>query len=278
MAEVESRKRGRPRSFHPNTDATIIQSVDKAISLLKVVSQGGGRSLSELSELAGQPAASAYRALVTLQKHGMVSFDEDSQLWRIDVEAFRVGNAFLANTSMVEQARPMMASLMSDTGETANLGIISGNEVVFLSQVETHEPIRAFFRPGTHGSIHASGIGKALFAFRTEAQAEDLARAIKLDVFTHKTVENVDRLMLARRDTLRQGFAVDDEERTMGMRCIAAPIFNSFGEAVSAISVSGPTVRVNHDKIAEYGAKVRQAADEITRNIGGKVSRFGVAM
>ena len=86
MAEIESRKRGRPRSFHPNTDATIIQSVDKALSLLRIVSEGGGRSLSELSESSGLPAASAYRALVTLQKHGMVSFDEDGQLWRIDVE------------------------------------------------------------------------------------------------------------------------------------------------------------------------------------------------
>jgi len=274
MVEIKSRKRGRPRSFRPNTEDTIIQSVDKAISLLKVVSEGSGRSLSELSELAGQPAASAYRALVTLQKHGMVSFDEDRQLWRIDVESFRVGTAFLANTSMVEQARPMMASLMSDTGETANLGIIAGGEVVFLSQVETHEPIRAFFRPGTHGSIHASGIGKALFAFRPENLAVQLAHSIQLDRFTESTIQSPDALLQMRQDTLERGFAIDDQERTMGMRCIAAPIFNSFGEAVSAVSVSGPTVRIGAEKIEQYGKLVRLAADEITRNIGGNVTSF----
>ena len=274
MAEIESRKRGRPRSFHPNTDATIIQSVDKALSLLKVVSEGGGRSLSELSEVSGLPAASAYRPLVTLQKHRMVSFDEDGQLWRIDVEAFRIGSAFLANTSMAEQARPVMTSLMSETGETANLGIIAGTEVVFLSQVETHEPIRAFFPPGTHGSIHASGIGKALFAFRPEQSAEHLARSITLERFTGNSIVSVDDLMKMRSETLLRGYAIDDQERTMGMRCIAAPIFNSFGEAVSAISVSGPTVRIDSQHIAEYGKLVRIAADEITRNIGGRVSSF----
>ncbi|MEP1209522.1 MAG: HTH-type transcriptional regulator BhcR [Rhizobiaceae bacterium] len=274
MAEIESRKRGRPRSFHPNTDSTIIQSVDKAITLLKVVSEGTGRSLSELSELTAMPAASAYRALVTLQKHGMVNFDEDGQLWRIDVESFRIGSAFLANTSMVEQARPVMNSLMSKSGETANLGLIAGGEVVFLSQVETHEPIRAFFRPGTHGSIHASGIGKALFAYRPQKHAVELANSIQLKGFTDHTIQTTDELLQMRKETLQRGFAIDDQERTMGMRCIAAPIFNSFGEAISAISVSGPTVRIDSQRIAEYGELVRIAADEITRNIGGKVTSF----
>ncbi|NKB52417.1 MAG: helix-turn-helix domain-containing protein [Rhizobiaceae bacterium] len=274
MAEYESRKRGRPRSFHSKTEATIIQSVDKAITLLKVVSEGSGRSLSELSELSGQPAASAYRALVTLQKHGMVSFDEDAQLWQVDVESFRIGSAFLANTNMVEQARAIMTSLMTETGETTNLGIIAGDEVVFLSQVETHEPIRAFFRPGTHGSIHASGIGKVLFAFRPENQAAQLAKSINLVKFTDNSIMTTDELLQMRLETLRRGFSVDDQERTMGMRCIAAPIFNSFGEAVSAISISGPTVRVDSGRIAEYGEKVKVAADAITRNIGGKISAF----
>ena len=274
MAEIESRKRGRPRSFYPNTDTTIVQSVDKALSLLKVVSQGGGRSLSELSEISGLPAASAYRALVTMQKHGMVSFDEDGQLWRIDVEAFRIGSAFLSNTSMVEQARPVMTSLMNETGETANLGIIAGSEVVFLSQVETHEPIRAFFSPGTHGSIHASGIGKALFAFRPEKSAEKLANTIVLERFTDHSIISAEELMKMRLDTLQRGYAIDDQERTMGMRCIAAPIFNSFGEAASAISVSGPTVRIDSQRIEQYGRLVRVAADQITRNIGGKISSF----
>jgi IclR family acetate operon transcriptional repressor len=274
LEKVESRKRGRPRSFHADADSKIVQSLDKAMILLKVVSQGAGLSLSEIAELSEIPTATAYRALITLQKHGMVSFSDLSQLWSIDVESFRIGSAFLANTSIVEQARPVMQALMLESNETANLGIVSGGEVVFLSQVETHQPIRAFFRPGTRGAIHASGIGKALFAFRSKKQAAQLAESIKLDRFTPKTIVKPDKMMKMRLDALERGFAVDDEERTQGMRCIAAPIFNNFGESVSAISISGPSVRIEADRIPHYGKIVRDAADRITRNVGGNIQLY----
>jgi len=274
MGDIEARKRGRPRAFHDQTDSKIVQSLDKAIGVLKVVSDGSGLSLSEVADSSGIPAPTVYRALITMQKHGVVEFDETTQLWRVGVEAFRIGSSFLSNTGISQQARPVMNRLMQDTGETANLGTISGGEVVFLSQVETHQPIRAFFRPGTHGSIHASGIGKALFSFQDAEQAADMARQIRFDRFTDKTIADIDQLMAMRDASLRNGYAVDDEERTPGMRCVAAPIFNSFGEAVASVSVSGPTVRIDGQTVPIYGARVRQAADAITRNIGGNANQF----
>lgn len=274
MADTVSRKRGRPRSFQDEPEGKIVRSLDKAMGLLKIVARGSGLSLSEITDASAMPAATAYRALLTLQKHGIVSFDDHSQLWRIDVEAFRIGSAFLANTSIVEQARPVMQELMQQTGETTNLGILSGQEVVFLGQVETHEPIRAFFRPGTNGSIHASGIGKALFAFQPAAAARRLADNLELTGFTKNTIQQADHMMQMRQAALQLGYAVDDEERTMGMRCIAAPIFNNFAEAVAAISISGPTVRVETDAIPEIGQKVRAAADEISKYVGGRIRSF----
>lgn len=101
MNEAKYRKRGRPRAFHEDDDSRIVQSLDKALSILKVVSDGSGLSVSEIANIADTPVATTYRALVTLQKHGMVAFDELSQLWRIDVEAFRIGSTFLANTNIV---------------------------------------------------------------------------------------------------------------------------------------------------------------------------------
>ena len=274
MIEIEARKRGRPRSFHNETDSKIVQSLDKAIVVLKAVSGGSGLSLSEIADSAGTPAPTVYRALITMQKHGLVEFDETAQLWRIGVEAFRVGSSFLSNTGISQQARPVMSKLMQDTGETANLGTISGGEVVFLSQVETHQPIRAFFRPGTQGAIHASGIGKALFSFQNAEQARQMASQITFERFTDKTIDNIEQLLAMRNQALHDGYAVDDEERTPGMRCVAAPLFNNFGEAVASVSVSGPTVRIDADTVARYGKLVRTAADEITRNIGGVRREF----
>ncbi|MGN6550879.1 MAG: IclR family transcriptional regulator, partial [Pararhizobium sp.] len=151
------RTRGRPRSFNNTSEGTLVQALDRAMGTLKVVAGGNGLSLTEIAEATDQAPATAYRALLTMQKHGVVEFDAGAQLWRIGVEAFRIGSAFLGRSSIVEQARPKMQEIMATTGETANLAIVDRGEVIFVSQVETHEPIRAFFRPGTRGPVHASG-------------------------------------------------------------------------------------------------------------------------
>ncbi|MDO8881793.1 IclR family transcriptional regulator, partial [Pseudotabrizicola sp.] len=143
------RPRGRPKAFADKTDQNTVQALDRGLSLLELVALRPGLSLSELAAESGEAVATVFRALVTLQGHDMVEAEEAGQLWQVGPGAFRVGNAFLRRTKVVERARNPMDMLMRDTGETANLGIEAGDEVLFLSQVETHEAIRAFFPPGT---------------------------------------------------------------------------------------------------------------------------------
>lgn len=269
MDTTTKRSRGRPKAFNANPEQTTIQALDRALRVLKVLARGEGMSLTELAEAAGEAPATVYRVLATFEAHGMVESDPATQLWFVGQEAFRIGSAFLGRTSLVEQARGVMHALMAATGETANLAMADGAEVVFLSQVETHEPIRAFFRPGTRGPIHASGIGKALLAYAAPERIERLLRGGPLEGFTAHTLTEPARLR-AELDAIRaQGWAMDDEERTEGMRCIAAPIFNEHREAIAGVSISGPTVRVTRERGAAFGAEVRAAADRITRAIGG---------
>jgi IclR family acetate operon transcriptional repressor len=262
------RTRGRPRGFAADPEAATVQSLDRALALLKVIAAGEGMSLSELAEAAGQAPATVYRALQTLGAHGMVAQDPASQLWAIGPEAFRIGAAFLTRTNLVEQARGVMRELMLATGETANLAIADGAEVVFLSQVETHEPIRAFFRLGARGPIHASGIGKALLAHAPPERLERLLRA-PLAGFTARTLTDPAALREELAATRARGWALDDEERTAGMRCVAAAIFNEHREAVAGVSISGPADRVARARAPELGAAVRAGADRITAAIGG---------
>jgi IclR family acetate operon transcriptional repressor len=263
------RSRGRPRAFKPDPESVTIQALDRALIILKVLSGREGMSLTELAEAADQAPATVYRVLSTFATHGIVEFDSDEQLWSIGPEAFRIGSAFLMRTNLVEQARAVMRDLTSETGETTNLAIADGAQVVFLSQVETHEPIRAFFRPGTRGPIHASGIGKALLAYFPPERVERLIQAEGLERFTAHTITAREALMSELAAIRAQGWAMDDEERTEGMRCIAAPIFNEYREAIAGVSISGPTVRVTRARGDDFGAQVRAAADRITRAIGG---------
>ncbi|MGI9353639.1 MAG: HTH-type transcriptional regulator BhcR [Rhizobiaceae bacterium] len=267
--ESENRRRGRPRAFHDKTETNTVRSLDKALNVLRLLATGRGLSLTEIAETSNISAPTVYRALITFQQHGMVSFDEAGQLWSIGVETFRIGSAFLVRTNVVEQARPVMQALMQKSGETANLGVLDGNDVVFVSQVETHEPIRAFFRPGSSGALHASGIGKALFAHMSDREATRVARQVRFEPYTARTIGTAEELLLDRIKAREVGFAIDDEERTEGMRCIAAPIFNAFGEAIAAISISGPTVRMRRERNTELGALVQRAAKDITGATGG---------
>jgi IclR family transcriptional regulator, acetate operon repressor len=269
MEPALKRSRGRPRAFKPDPEAVTIQALDRALVILKVLSEREGMSLTELAEAAAQAPATVYRVLSTFAAHGIVEFDADEQIWAIGPEAFRIGSAFLTRTNLVEQARAVMRDLTSETGETTNLAIADGAQVVFLSQVETHEPIRAFFRPGTRGPIHASGIGKALIAYFPPERVERLIRAEGLERFTAHTITAREPLMTELAAIRAQGWAMDDEERTEGMRCIAAPIFNEYREAIAGVSISGPTVRVTRERGDDFGAQVRAAADRITRAIGG---------
>jgi IclR family acetate operon transcriptional repressor len=182
------RSRGRPRAFNPQPEQTTVQALDRALVILKVLAAAEGMSLTELAEASIQAPATVYRVLSTFEAHGIVEVQPSTQLWFIGREAFRIGSAFLGRTNLVEQARGVMRALMTETRETANLAIADGGQVVFISQVETHEPIRAFFRPGTRGPIHASGIGKALLA---HYPAEAVARIVGeqgLAAFTDRTI------------------------------------------------------------------------------------------
>jgi IclR family acetate operon transcriptional repressor len=263
------RPRGRPKAFHDKTEQNTVQALDRALGLLEILAAHPALTLSELAVYSGQATATVYRALVTLEARGMVEIDGLGKTWHIGCGAFRIGAAFLRHTKVVERARAPMAALMRDTNETANLGIEVGDEVLFLAQVETHEAIRAFFPPGTKGPMHVSGIGKALLAWTESAKITAIIARRGLMVFTPFSISTPEELFRDLAATRMRGFAIDDQERAEGMRCVAAPIFNSHGEPVAGISVSGPAFRLTLSAAEGVGEHVRNAADFVTKTVGG---------
>ena len=271
--DIHKRPRGRPRSIATDTAPGTVQALDRGLTLLRELANARSITLSDLAIRTEMPPSSTHRILATLQKHGYVEFDETRQEWMIGIEAFRIGNTYLVRTNLVEAARKTLRRLMEETGETANLGIADNGDVVFVDQVETHNPIRAFFRPGTRGHMHSSGIGKALLSDMPRRDVEKIFQIKGQPEFTQKTLTSSENLFSDLDATRERGWSIDDEERYSGMRCVASTIYNSFGEAVAGISVSGPTVRFPNHVISELGPKVKQAADEVTNAIGGKPPR-----
>ncbi len=261
------RPRGRPRE--DKTETKTNQSLEKALGLLKSLSDHDGLSLTELAEKTALPPSTTHRLLSTLANHDLVAVDELSQKWSIGIEALRIGMAFQRRNKILLAGRPAMTDLMEATGETVNMAMLDGFEVVFVSQVECHETIRAFFGIGQRRASHASGIGKALLAQMAAERLEPFLRGASLARFTPATITDPDLLRAELETIRRRGWSIDDEEANVGMRCIAAAIFNEFGEARAGISLSGPSARLTQDSLPELGAKVRATADRITQLIGG---------
>ncbi|MDJ0826136.1 MAG: IclR family transcriptional regulator [Rhodobacter sp.] len=270
MATDPKRQRGRPKAFHDKTEQNTIQSLDRAMTVLAALAAHEGITLSDLAAEMGQSPATLYRVLTTLAQHRIAEFDEVQQLWHVGSGAFSIGSAFLRRSSVIERARPVLRQLMQDTGETANLGVESGAQVMFVSQVETHSTIRAFFPPGTLSPMHASGIGKALLAFWPDDRLQKWLRNQKLERFTGTTIMAAPALLAELRYIRSRGLAIDNEERTAGMRCVAAPVFNVFAEPVAGISVSGPVSRMDDANVARFGGLVRDAAVRLTEAVGGQ--------
>lgn len=268
--ETPKRTRGRPKSKFKESSAGTLQSLDRALHILVGVAKEERATLTDLSLSLGVPTATTHRILTTLQKHGFVTFDEEQQDWRIGIEAYRTGAAFMNRMSLTEASRPFMRRLMERTGETANLAIPDGSEVVFVGQVETLNPIRAFFARGSRTSMHASGTGKAILSALPEMDVRARLIETGLTAFTENTLTTPSALFSDLDLTRARGWSFDKEERHSGMSCIGSVIYDEHEEPCGGVSISGPSTRFDAVRVPELGATVAETAMEITRAIGGR--------
>jgi IclR family acetate operon transcriptional repressor len=260
-----ARKRGRPPGAKSRARDGKNQSLTRALTLLERLSESdSGMHLTDLSYQLGMPAATVHRLLSTFEELDFVEQDPDEGSWFIGLKAFTVGNAFLKRRDFVASARPYMHALVEECGETVNLGVIDDGQVVFISQVGSRSP------------IHASGVGKAMLANMPQQRVTRILQQRGLARYTDRTIDNPAMLRDELEQVRQQGYALDDEEHAVGLRCVAAPIFDENGQALAAISLSGPKARIVDSRLGEMGNAVRQTAAEITRELGGRTPAVGI--
>lgn len=248
-----------------------MKSLTRALNLLQRLAESDqGLNLTDLSVSLGLAASTTHRLLNSLGQLGFVEADEQSGQWHIGLQAFIVGNAYLKKRDFVVIARRHMKDLMEVTGETANLAVLEGNSHVFIGQVECKEVMRMVVQLGSRGAPYASGVGKALLSALSEQQVLEIVSSAGMTKFTSNTITSPGDLSKELALIRRQGYAIDNEEQSEGLRCIAANIFDQYGEALAAISISGPVARVRNERLPVLSAEVMKTADLVTRAIGGK--------
>jgi len=243
-------------------------AVDAALYILETLGGVPEMNLTELARKLGVGKSSVYRLLVTLARRGYVDKDPQSERYRLTYRLFAVGSPAADRFGLREAANPIMQRLAGETGETVNLGLLDGTRVVNLHKVEGRHLLRMHLELGGGAPAHATALGKVLLAALKPAEVARRFHGRRLERLTPRTIGNRRSLGTALARIGKQGFALDDEECSLGLRCVAAPILNHLGSVVAALSVSGPSQRLPGQLLPSLAGSVRAAAQDISQRLG----------
>ena len=248
-----------------------VQAVERALILLEALSEAPeGMRLSDLARKLGLAASTSHRLLTTLEKRSFAQFDPIRSTWHVGRRAFLVGSAYMRWQSFIAAAMPYLRQLRDQTRETANLGVLEEGSVITVAQVESREIIRAIAPPGGRAPVMNSGMGKAIVATWPDEAIEALVERHGLRPFTSRSLKTMDEVRREMAQIRAQGYAFDDEEYTLGMRCVAAVVWSPTGEPIGALSISALAARLPPAEMAAMGERLRKMALELSRAMGGQ--------
>ena len=263
-------RRGRTPA-KPGTATNHVQSLTRGLSILECLAKAeGGLTLTDVANRVELAPSTTHRLLSTLEKMRYVYQAGELGRWYIGLQAFTVGSSFLANRDFIAQSHPYLRRLMEQSGETANLGILDGTEAVFVDQVQCREMMRTIVKLGSRVPLHASGVGKAIFASLPDEQIDAILKVKGLPRITENTITSPETMWASVRVIRQRGWSFDDEEHAVGTRCVAAPIYDEHAETLGAISLAGPSSRLPDARIKQLGPVVAHTAEELTRRLGGR--------
>ena len=244
-----------------------VRSVDRALEIIETLSKHGtGMSLVELSNEVGLNKTTTYRMLCAIMAHGWVVKDAITGHYRMTLKVFELGSSVTSNILTV--TRPFFEELSYEIGETFHLVVQEGAEVVYLYKEESFQSIKMGSRVGVRNSIFATGVGKAILAYQSSEEVKNLWESSTIKSKTKNTIVDynkmVEELILVR----KRGWALDDEENEVGVRCVAVPILSKDNKPIAAISVSGSVFHISEDKYEMYSDILKKTAHKIGEQLG----------
>jgi DNA-binding IclR family transcriptional regulator len=229
---------------------------------------GPGLTLTELTQKLGLPKSTVLRLLRTLENRGYLERQADSGRYQLGFKLFGLGSRVAARFDVVDVAGPVMARLREACGDTVNLGVLDGLEVVFVAVLESLHPLRKTARVGDREPAYCTASGRAMLAHLPPAEARTLLESGRLVPLTPRTNCDLGSLLDLLVQVRRRGVAMDDEETVPGARCVGAAVLDHRGAVCAGISVSGPVFRLDDDRLPEVARFVQAAGQEVSRRLG----------
>jgi DNA-binding IclR family transcriptional regulator len=213
-------------------------------------------------------AAAVYRVLNNLKQNGYVRQEPQDSRYQLTLKIAWVSAQVLEHVQLRQIAHPFLQHLTSVTNETTHLAVLDGSEFVYIDKVDNTQAMRMRSRVGQRGQLHCTAAGKSMLAFLPEPELASILRRVKFQPVTPNTITDARKFRDQLAAIRRLGYALDDEENEMGIRCIGAPIYDHARRLSGAVSISGWTITMTRDRIPQLAPELLQTSKRISRELG----------
>jgi IclR family acetate operon transcriptional repressor len=251
-----------------------VTSVERALSILELLaSKHQGLSASEISRSARLPKSSTSYLLRTLVGRGYVRRDAETGQHTLGVRVLSLGGQAVQGMALREVAIPHLRHLVERTRMGAHLAILDHGDAVYIERIESPGFIKMDIWNGRRVAPQATAIGKALICRLERQEVQEIAARHPITPASSKTITSLPRLWDELSEVSRRGYAIDDEEHAVGVRCVAAPVVAASGEVVAAIGVSGTVMQINDEYLPAVGSLMRSTALRFSAQLGSRRGR-----
>jgi IclR family transcriptional regulator, KDG regulon repressor len=249
------------------------KSLLRAIDILDVLQEKNALSVAEISKLVGFPRSTTYKYLAVMRGRRLVDYEQGLEKYRLGMRLFELGNAVQNRIAIDRIAHPYMEHLANQFGETVALTVLDGNCAVYVENVEpeTSSSTVLSLRKVIRLPLHAGAASKILLAHLEDEKIETFLKTQKLVKYTGKTIVGPDELRKEVEAIRKAGYAFSEEEVDLGVRALAAPIFDHEGKIAAGLVIFGPTQRIDGHKREKILKSILECSKKISKRIGGKV-------
>ena len=244
-----------------------VQSLDRALEILRLLGSEPEMRVTDLARRLEVHKSTVFRLLSTLQEHGLVEQNPTTEKYRLGYGLVRLAGAVVAELDLARASRSVLQELATRTGETVNLAILQGDQVVNIDQIAAPNLVVNVNWVGKQTPLHATSNGKVLLAYLTEDERRRLLDR-SLPRLTPRTITDPRILEKQLHRVLTDGYAFTLEELELGLNAVAAPVYAADGRVQAAVSVAGPSYRVTPQRLSDLGEMTKDAAAAISRRMG----------
>ena len=258
-----------PRAAKGLSDRYRIHVIDRAAHILDCFGFDHQElSVSEIGAKTALHRSTAHRILMALEYNDLIRQNPETGKYRLGIKLLKLGHQAVSHLNLREICRPFLTRIMSETKETVHLAVLDDDQVLYLDKVEGPHALRMPSRVGRHIPTHCTSLGKAMLSCLDEQAVRAILRKQALTAYTTHTVKSIEQLLADVRAVHKRGYAVDNEEIEIGLRCVGAPILDHTGGMVGAISAAAPSARLAEKQIPVFGRLVMAVAAEISKELG----------